>query len=68
MIYPGNGQPVRDGHLVVGVGGGGVTSVHDAASGWAVPWTLLAPVLLSVAAAVVAPLVRARRSRGTIRE
>ncbi len=53
---------------MVGVGGGGVTSVHDAASGWAVPWTLLAPVLLSVAAAVVAPLVRARRSRGTIRE
>ncbi|MFE7504106.1 WxL protein peptidoglycan domain-containing protein [Promicromonospora sp. NPDC057488] len=59
---------VRVDGLVVGVGGGGVTSVHDAASGWAVPWTLLAFVLLAVAAAVVVPLVRARRSRGIIRE
>lgn len=58
---------VRVDGLVIGIGGGGVTSVHDAASGWAVPWTLLALVLLAVAAAVVVPLVRARRSRGTIR-
>ena len=59
---------VRVDGLVVGIGGGGITSVHDAASGWAVPWTLLALVLLAVAVAVVVPLVRARRSRGTIRE
>ncbi|MFJ3404624.1 hypothetical protein [Promicromonospora sp. NPDC090134] len=54
---------VRVDGLVVGIGGGGVTSAHDAASGWAVPWALLGLVLLAVAAAVVIPLVRARRGR-----
>ena len=50
---------VRVDGLVVGIGEGGVTSAHDAASGWAMPWALLGLVLL----AVVIPLVRARRGR-----
>jgi hypothetical protein len=53
---------VRVDGLVIGIGGGGVTSANDAASGWAVPWALLGLVVLAVAAAVVVPLVRARRA------
>ncbi|MGI5191865.1 WxL protein peptidoglycan domain-containing protein [Promicromonospora sp. CA-289599] len=51
---------VRVDGLVVGIGGGGVTSAHDDASGWAVPWALLVLVVLAVSAAVVVPLVRGR--------
>lgn len=54
---------VRVDGLVVGIGGGGVTSAHDAASGWAVPWALLGLVVLAVAAAVVIPLVRTRQGK-----
>lgn len=53
---------VRLDGLVVGIGGGGVTSAQDAASGWAVPWALLGLVLLAVAGAVAVPLLRARRA------
>jgi hypothetical protein len=49
---------VRLDGLVVGIGGGGVTSAHDAASGWAMPWALLGLIVLAVTAAVGIPLMR----------
>jgi len=54
---------VRVDGLVVGIGGGGATTATGDAAGWAVPWALLAVVLLVVAAAVAWPLWRARRAR-----
>ncbi|WP_423463634.1 WxL protein peptidoglycan domain-containing protein [Promicromonospora sp. MS192] len=51
---------VRLDGLVVGAGGGGVTSAHDTASGWAMPWALLSVVLLAVVGSVALPLLRAR--------
>ncbi|MFE6967862.1 WxL protein peptidoglycan domain-containing protein [Isoptericola sp. NPDC057653] len=54
---------VRADGLVVGVGGGGATTATADATAWAVPWSLLALVVLVAAAAVAWPLRRSRRGR-----
>ncbi|WP_407320150.1 hypothetical protein UQW22_06765 [Isoptericola halotolerans] len=57
------GADVRVDGVVVGIGGGQTAVAAGETSGWAVPWSLLAVVVLVAATAVGWPLWRARRRR-----